>query len=647
MRFVKFGLAGLLIIYAFMIIAPVAALEVTIRDDWMVIEHKGKPAGIRRLQLRRTDTGYKYIIDSAVLLTRLDGELVQSTGHWELTVDKQYHAEAFQLINETGGSITHLNGEITDHQVKLQRISVDSRESFSYCQIEGPLYFFYSYTDYLSRTGQLQADQTYQALIFDPDTLKPLNLSFTAAKTGDYNYKGKSIQLFSLNPPGDQNPAVIMNSKGDYYRWTDSVSNLIYTKIERNALKGINGLPAFHFLIAGNTEIADPIHCVFSRIQVSWSDVARNEFRWEDNRQKLTGSPMTPAKNEALVTIKTEERDFTGKITLPVADKKLAPYLVNDPTVTASPASVKKLAGEVLAGETDAWRVTQQLISWVYDTIRSGVSLERLTIEAILSQKNGQPLNYAILFAALARAAGLPARIAWGERYLNGVWVEHAWNEVWLGEWVAVDAFDNQAAPDSLLLKLYDSASSPEIRKFSAKMLGNLDINIMENRTAELDESGISAVPTGIYGQTYINRDFRCFIKAPDAWRLIETSEADLPVLVMQPLSNNDITGILIMVPVPAGTTAEQALGDRFPELKDALAHYDQVQNSPVDTGEGLTLIEDDYLDNNDRRFRRQNWLEINGDIGYLLVFLAPDEAWAGYESDFVKIKDSFGVIKK
>ena len=47
--------------------------------------------------------------------------------------------------------------------------------------------------------------------------------------------------------------------------------------------------------------------------------------------------------------------------------------------------------------------------------------------------------EHTVLFVALARALGLPARTAVGLVYLDGSFYYHAWPEVWLGEWVAVD----------------------------------------------------------------------------------------------------------------------------------------------------------------------------------------------------------------
>ncbi|MCF6227622.1 MAG: transglutaminase-like domain-containing protein, partial [Planctomycetes bacterium] len=58
----------------------------------------------------------------------------------------------------------------------------------------------------------------------------------------------------------------------------------------------------------------------------------------------------------------------------------------------------------------------------------------------------GDCTEHSVLFVALARAAGLPARNVGGIVYVydsfskRGIFGYHAWAEVWLGKWVPVDA---------------------------------------------------------------------------------------------------------------------------------------------------------------------------------------------------------------
>ena len=56
--------------------------------------------------------------------------------------------------------------------------------------------------------------------------------------------------------------------------------------------------------------------------------------------------------------------------------------------------------------------------------------------------------------AALARAAGIPARIETGLVYLNGRFYYHAWNVLYLGRWITVDAVYNQLPADATHIRM-------------------------------------------------------------------------------------------------------------------------------------------------------------------------------------------------
>ncbi|MGE5415254.1 MAG: transglutaminase domain-containing protein [Acidobacteriota bacterium] len=60
-----------------------------------------------------------------------------------------------------------------------------------------------------------------------------------------------------------------------------------------------------------------------------------------------------------------------------------------------------------------------------------------------LSERTGVCRHYAFLVAAMCRAAGLPAKVVYGDAASDGNWESqnHAWNEVYAaGRWVSVDA---------------------------------------------------------------------------------------------------------------------------------------------------------------------------------------------------------------
>ncbi len=62
-----------------------------------------------------------------------------------------------------------------------------------------------------------------------------------------------------------------------------------------------------------------------------------------------------------------------------------------------------------------------------------------LTALEILAQRRGDCSEHAVLFVALCRAAGIPARRCSGLVHIGTLWGNHAWAEVWAGAWIGAD----------------------------------------------------------------------------------------------------------------------------------------------------------------------------------------------------------------
>ncbi|MGE5592409.1 MAG: transglutaminase-like domain-containing protein [Betaproteobacteria bacterium] len=348
---------------------------------------------------------------------------------------------------------------------------------------------------------------------------------------------------------------------------------------------------------------------------------------------------------EALVEIKRDDRDFTGRVRLPVVNPVLEPYFGDGRFITASLPEIQAIVREVVGDETDGWAATKKLVEWVFNYIEPAMIPETLTTKQILEKKSGKCSEYAVLFASVARAAGIPTRIALGERYQDGVWVGHMWNEVWLGEWVAVDASHNQVAPDALLLKFVDSPDVMGTQKVRYGLAGQLGITIEEVEVPADESSGATELKTGIEGQTYTNADFACRITAPEGWNLMEAEEQGLPMLVIQPSGVPEAQALLVMFSAPAGSEPEQILSSRIPALQGALPGFSLVSQETSWIGEYPATVGTWTFDQG-VEFRQQNWIVINGDLGYLFVFTGVNAKWADYEPVFQSIRDSFESFK-
>jgi len=179
------------------------------------------------------------------------------------------------------------------------------------------------------------------------------------------------------------------------------------------------------------------------------------------------------AENQQLIP-GAEEKEIRVevKIPAPVAGLKLPitaePELLK-PTITiqSTAPEIVNTARAIVGNTDDAVVATERIISWVFTSLKKeGVASLPSALE-VLKQRKGDCNEHSVLFAALARAVGIPAKVVVGLLYLQGAFYYHAWNEVYLGNWVPVDATFGEFPAGALRLKLAEGDLSQQ-----AKILG-------------------------------------------------------------------------------------------------------------------------------------------------------------------------------
>ena len=151
---------------------------------------------------------------------------------------------------------------------------------------------------------------------------------------------------------------------------------------------------------------------------------------------------------------------------------------------TDAPA-IRAKAEEVLDGEVNSWRAAEKLCEWVYTSITdkkmSGGFGSSLTVLETLS---GDCTEHTVLFIALARAVGIPARICSGVVFAKDAFYYHFWPEVYVGRWVQMDPSLGQNIADANHIQLGGSTlESDNLIGFAEgvfRTLNQLEIAIVE-----------------------------------------------------------------------------------------------------------------------------------------------------------------------
>lgn len=132
-------------------------------------------------------------------------------------------------------------------------------------------------------------------------------------------------------------------------------------------------------------------------------------------------------------------------------------------------------AAEITDSAQDAADKLTALTAWVYENLEQRPVLGIPDARSVLANRVGDCNEHAVLLAALARAAGLPTRLAAGLLYYQGSFMYHAWNEVCIaGEWISADATINQIPAPLTHIRLVAGDTQEMVRV--GALLGRLQL---------------------------------------------------------------------------------------------------------------------------------------------------------------------------
>jgi hypothetical protein len=139
-----------------------------------------------------------------------------------------------------------------------------------------------------------------------------------------------------------------------------------------------------------------------------------------------------------------------------------------EPTLAAPSVlkEIRDLANEINRGSTGEEQTIARLLAWI-DANIAKEALDAFTAADVLRARRAECQGHSYLFAAFARALGIPARIVNGIAYSepHGGFLYHTWNEAWIAGrgWQAVDATFGQAHADATHVKLIEGETAAEL----------------------------------------------------------------------------------------------------------------------------------------------------------------------------------------
>lgn len=144
-------------------------------------------------------------------------------------------------------------------------------------------------------------------------------------------------------------------------------------------------------------------------------------------------------------------------------------------------------AAQIVADSEDRLAATEALNDWVHGYLIKAPTLSVPNALEVLQTGQGDCNEHTALFVALARASGIPARIAAGVVYSDtlgddGAFYYHAWPEVYLGPesgWIPVDPTFGQLPADATHIKLVEGDLDKQVEIMG--VMGRLGFKLVES----------------------------------------------------------------------------------------------------------------------------------------------------------------------
>jgi hypothetical protein len=224
--------------------------------------------------------------------------------------------------------------------------------------------------------------------------------------------------------------------------------------------------------VQSNVDLGDVVD--YEELRFVLSGVDLEGFELEGGRQELLGDTLV-VRRETWASL-TPDYDE-----LPYPRMDFLEYLQPEPLIQSDDERIiqeaERLADWQMIGRNDPVRVARRLTQGVNRMLEKEITFSLPNAVQVLESGQGDCNEHTVLFVAMARALGLPARTAVGLVYVNDAFFYHAWPEVWLGQWVAVDPTFGQYPADAAHLRFVTGGLAQQVE--IVRLIGNLNIDVV------------------------------------------------------------------------------------------------------------------------------------------------------------------------
>ncbi|MDB4905657.1 MAG: hypothetical protein JWO05_441 [Gemmatimonadetes bacterium] len=476
-----------------------AAMRVNPSATFYGVYQAGKQIGFASSTI---DTAMAAITMSDYMVADLPvgGRLHRATARTNVTLSRGLRVQQFDVLMETDAGPVQATGLVMGDTLLVLAVGVGgAAPDTQRIRISGPILLPTVVPLAVALGERPKVGKTYLLPVFDPVAMAPKETHLTvhaeslfvvedSASMDPVSHRWKGMLADTLRAwqvTGDA-------GAGGFDAWVDEQGRVV----QSTQLRGLLRLRRLPYEVAfenwrldggGSDTAAAPssdrdilettaiaanrrLSGASAQLRVRLGGVDLRGFALDGGRQQLHGDTLVVTREE-LAQVPATLRNWAR------AHKSFPNEVSAEPLIQSDDAAIRRLATSLTA-PTDRETV-QRINRWVYDSLKKKITFGVPSATQVLKSRSGDCNEHTQLFVALARSASVPTRIAAGLAYVDGRFYYHAWPEVWLGQWVAVDPTFGQFPADASHLRF--TIGGLERQAELLRLINTLKIDVIDH----------------------------------------------------------------------------------------------------------------------------------------------------------------------
>ena len=458
LAFIMLGWAMLLLSHAPALATPARGYDHVLHESWENTFFQDQKVGFSFMKVDHGEKGY-FVTGRAVLKLSINNMTQDMSFSSEASLDLEGKLQKFNYLQTMSGQRQNIRGVVKEGVI---RMVVSGAGGARETRVKAPvdvnlphIVEFFFFRD-LKVGKKITAPVFMEAL----RVVDKLSLHVTGTKEMKTAKGMEEVFVVESRMQGVTTTTYVA-ADGRRVREESLMGMSFVETTEEDATKMSAGIPitsVINFsLITPDKPLPDPES--LKSLTISIAGLSSPEIMEDDRQKPGQFTRELDQEGKRTFTVPVTVTRLAPSSTLPIAQAGAAhpEALAPTPEVQSDNKMIRKVAMDIAGGEQDSWEAAKKINRWVFLNIKKEYIDSFTAIDVLLSKK-GECNSHTNLAVALFQARGIPAKVTGGLVYSQASkgFVYHAWPEVFVGQWVAMDPTLGQEVVDATHVKLIE-----------------------------------------------------------------------------------------------------------------------------------------------------------------------------------------------